>query len=104
MAYGADSMAGKILAIFFPIWLFITSGFEHSVANMYYIPVGLFIKGNTVYAGLAGLGPEALIGLSWTSFFIDNLLPVTLGNIVGGSVLVGMAYWYSYNKATERNE
>jgi len=104
MAYGADSMAGKILAVFFPIWLFITSGFEHSVANMYYIPVGLFIKGNTVYAGLAGLGPEALAGLTWVSFFIDNLIPVTLGNIVGGSILVGMAYWYSYNKAAERNQ
>lgn len=99
IATGAETMAGKILAIFFPIWLFITSGFEHSVANMYYIPAGIMAKANEAYLTLANLSPEALSHLTWGGFFINNLLPVTLGNIVGGGLLVGMAYWYSYKKA-----
>ncbi len=99
MAYGAESMVGKIFAIFFPIWLFITSGFEHCVANMYYIPAGIMIKSNESFAELSHLTQEAINSLTWNSFFIQNLLPVTLGNIVGGGVFVGMAYWYSYKKA-----
>jgi formate/nitrite transporter len=99
MAFGADTMAGKILAIFFPIWLFITSGFEHSVANMYYIPAGIMAKANESFCQLSGLSDGALASLTWLSFFKDNLLPVTLGNIVGGGILVAMAYWYSYKKA-----
>ncbi len=98
LSYGADTMAGKILAIFFPIWLFITSGFEHSVANMYYIPAGILIKNSELYVGLAGLGKDALTNLTWSGFALSNLLPVTLGNIVGGGVFVGIAYWYAYKK------
>jgi formate/nitrite transporter len=96
---GAESMAGKILSIFFPIWLFITSGFEHSVANMYYIPAGIMIKSNETFAQLSGLSSEALASLTWGSFAVNNLIPVTLGNIVGGGIFVGMAYWYAYKKA-----
>lgn len=96
---GADTMAGKILSIFFPIWLFITSGFEHSVANMYYIPAGIMIKANASFAELSRLSAEALNTLTWSSFIVQNLIPVTLGNIVGGGVFVGMAYWYVYKKA-----
>lgn len=92
-------MAGKILGIFFPIWLFITSGFEHSVANMYYIPAGLFIKDNPAFLELAGLYSSELVHLSWAGFFINNLIPVTLGNIVGGGLFVGIFYWYAYKKA-----
>jgi formate/nitrite transporter len=96
---GAETMTGKIFSIFFPIWLFITSGFEHSVANMYYIPAGLLIKSNDTFAGLSGLTQDALASLSWGSFALHNLIPVTLGNIVGGGIFVGMAYWYAYKKA-----
>lgn len=96
---GAETMAGKILSIFFPIWLFITSGFEHSVANMYYIPAGILAKSNETFAQLSGLSPEALNSLTWSSFTVDNLIPVTLGNIIGGGIFVGMAYWYAYKKA-----
>lgn len=96
---GAETMAGKIFAIFFPIWLFITSGFEHSVANMYYIPAGILAKSNETFAQLSGLSPEALNSLSWGSFAVNNLIPVTLGNIVGGGIFVGMAYWYAYKRA-----
>ncbi|HWQ80320.1 MAG TPA: formate/nitrite transporter family protein [Anaerovoracaceae bacterium] len=99
IASGADTMAGKIFSIFFPIWLFITSGFEHSVANMYYIPAGILVKANTAFAELSGLTPEALDSLTWGSFAVHNLIPVTLGNIVGGGIFVGMAYWYVYKKA-----
>ena len=99
LSYGAKDMAGKILGIFFPIWLFITSGFEHSVANMYYIPAGLFIKDNPAFLELAGLYSSELVHLSWAGFFINNLIPVTLGNIVGGGLFVGIFYWYAYKKA-----
>ncbi len=96
---GADTMTGKIFSIFFPIWLFITSGFEHSVANMYYIPAGIMIKANSSFAELSRLSVEALNSLTWNSFIVHNLIPVTLGNIVGGGVFVGMAYWFVYKKA-----
>lgn len=99
ISYGAESMTGKIFAIFFPIWLFITSGFEHSVANMYYIPAGIMIKTNASYAQLAHLSRDVIDSLTWSSFFVNNLIPVTLGNIVGGGIFVGMAYWYTYKKA-----
>nr|WP_315019515.1 formate/nitrite transporter family protein [uncultured Aminipila sp.] len=99
LSYGADTMAGKILGIFFPIWLFITSGFEHSVANMYYIPAGIMAKANESFVELSHVSAEALNQLTWSGFFIDNLIPVTLGNIVGGGIFVGIAYWFVYKKA-----
>lgn len=95
---GADTMAGKIMSIFFPIWLFATSGFEHSIANMYYIPAGIFAKENISFASLSNVAPEVLANLNWTGFFLDNLLPVTLGNAVGGGIFVGLAYWIIYKK------
>ena len=108
MAASAKSAAGKIAGIFFPIWLFITSGFEHSVANMYYIPAGLFIKGNAdYYAGALSIGASAasLEGLNWGSFLLGNLLPVTLGNMIGGIIFVGMAAFLSFSvRRTERKE
>ncbi|MDR1778363.1 MAG: formate/nitrite transporter family protein [Clostridiales Family XIII bacterium] len=107
IAFAADSVAGKVWGIFFPIWLFVTSGFEHSVANMYYIPAGLFAKSVQVADGLSyadravadlHLAQSTLDGLTWGSFFANNLLPVTLGNIVGGGLFVSLAYLYSYRK------
>lgn len=99
LSYGADTMAGKIFGIFFPIWLFITSGFEHSVANMYYIPAGILAKANEHFVELSHVSTEALNQLTWNGFFIHNLIPVTLGNIVGGGIFVGIAYWFVYKKA-----
>jgi formate/nitrite transporter len=99
MAAGAKDVAGKVLAIFFPIWLFVASGFEHSVANMYYIPAGILAKANGDWVNAAlsmGVTPEALEGLNWVSFFTRNLIPVTLGNILGGAFFVGGVYWLSY--------
>ncbi|MDR1924579.1 MAG: formate/nitrite transporter family protein [Planctomycetaceae bacterium] len=100
MAAGTNNAIGKIFAIFFPIWLFITSGFEHSVANMYYISAGLLAKTNFVWLGAAArITPLELIeSLTWTNFFWANLLPVTLGNIVGGGLFVAIAYYIAYSK------
>ena len=96
MAYGAKDMAGKVLVIFFGIMLFITSGFEHSIANMYYIPAGILAKGNVDWVSASHLSQVALDGLNWQTFLWNNLLPVTVGNILGGAVFVGAAYWFVY--------
>ena len=103
MAYATKSLAGKILAIFFPIMLFITSGFEHCVANMYYIPAGMLASMNPTYVENAmaiGVSAEAMDALTMQGFFVSNLLPVTIGNIIGGSIFVASAYFLAYrNKA-----
>lgn len=110
MASAAKDITGKLLAIFFPIWLFITSGFEHSVANMYYIPAGILAKINPVWAEQAltlGVTQEKLAHLTWGSFILNNAIPVTLGNIVGGCVFVGMMYWLGFlykSKSSRINE
>ena len=104
MAYGAKDMVGKIFAIFFPIWLFITSGFEHSIANMYYIPAGIWAKTNPAWVAESHLTPAALANLNWGTFFINNLIPVTLGNIVGGSLFVAGIYWFVYIKNDTNKE
>ena len=101
MASASKDIAGKILAIFFPIWLFITSGFEHSVANMYYIPAGILAKANEEFAKAAislGVSAEQIANLNWGTLFTKNLIPVTLGNIVGGVFFVGTIYWFVYLK------
>ena len=99
LSFASESFIGKIFGIFFPIWLFVMSGFEHSVANMYYIPAGIFGKANEAFVAASGAAPEALSSLTWGGFFVSNLIPVTLGNIVGGGIFVAMAYWYSFKKA-----
>jgi len=90
MATAARDIPGKLLSCYVPIMTFVTSGFEHSIANMYFIPTGLMIaqrRGNSDPA------------LTWSAFLVDNLLPVTLGNIVGGVVFVACAYWYVHAPA-----
>jgi formate/nitrite transporter len=98
VSYGAEDMAGKILAIFFIIGLFITSGFEHSVANMYYIPAGILAKANPAWAEASHLSAEQLSALNWQTFITKNIIPVTLGNIAGGSFMVGILYWLSFKR------
>lgn len=95
MAFAAKSVGGKILGLYFPIMLFVLEGFEHSVANMYYIAIGLFCKTVPAYAQAALDAGKSLDALTWGNFFAKNLLPVTLGNIVGGCC-VGLVYWYVY--------
>jgi formate/nitrite transporter len=92
MALSARQTVGKIFAIFFPIMAFVAIGFEHCVANMYFVPIGIFLSS---WAGLAPAGMD-VSSITWGTFFINNLVPVTLGNIIGGSVFVGLGYWGAY--------
>lgn len=94
MATAARDIPGKLMACYVPIMAFVTSGFEHSIANMYFIPAGLF---------LAGATGRLEAGLTWSGFFIDNLLPVTLGNILGGVVFVAFAYWFVHRNAVGKS-
>lgn len=80
MAIASDDIAGKILAIWFPIMAFVALGFEHSVANMFFIPAAIFVTGK----------------VTWGAFIVNNLIPVTLGNILGGAFFVGILYWFVY--------
>ncbi|MBE6064053.1 formate/nitrite transporter family protein [Clostridium cochlearium] len=98
LAFAAKSMTGKILGIFFPIWLFVTSGFEHSIANMYYIPAGILAKSNINWVTASYVTSEKLGTLNWNSFIFNNLVPVTIGNIIGGTIFVGVVYWFVYLK------
>jgi len=97
LTYGAHTTTDKILAIIPPIAAFVAAGFEHSVANMYFISIGLLVKSDDDF--VAGLDPGTspdLSGLTWESFFLDNLLPVTIGNVIGGALMVGAVYWLVY--------
>ena len=85
----AQDTGGKILGLVAPIFVFVIAGFEHCVANMYYIPAGIFANMNAAYTGMIADAGINTVVLNWGAFFIDNLIPVTLGNIVGG-VLVGL--------------
>ncbi|MCL2496464.1 MAG: formate/nitrite transporter family protein [Clostridiales bacterium] len=96
MSYAADTVGGKIAAVYLPIALFVLTGFEHSVANMYYIPAGLLAAQNAGWAAQAAQAGVELSQLSIAGFVMNNLLPVTLGNIIGGALCVGTPYWYVY--------
>ena len=99
MATGADSSIGKIFAIFFPIWMFVTCGFEHCIANMYAIPAGIFASSNPAFVALSGVSAEALSNLTWVGMAINNLVPATIGNIIGGGFFVATMYWLGLKKS-----
>ncbi len=99
MSFGAKDGVSKAACIFFPIWVFIASGFEHSIANMYYIPAGIIAKFSPLYVSKAlGLGASqaGIDSLNVVRMFTRNLIPVTIGNIIGGCMFVGLAYWFVY--------
>lgn len=96
LTYSGRSVADKIFAIIFPITAFVAAGFEHSVANMYLIPMGLLIKTDQTFLAKIGKTAADYDSLTWYDFFITNLVPVTIGNIIGGAVLVGVIYWVAY--------
>lgn len=101
MAVCAKDVTGKLLVSFFVILLFVTAGYEHCVANMYYITAGIFAKMNSSYVTVAmqqyNISMEQLDILNIKSMFINNLLPVTIGNIIGGSCFIGLPFYY-FNK------
>ena len=96
MALAGRSVIDKVVVIVFPISAFVAAGFEHSIANMYIIPLAMLVK----TFGTAGSSTDAV---SWVGFF-SNLVPVILGNLIGGSVLVGLVYHVIYRSAPIRNE
>ena len=93
LSTGAQTTVGKIFAIFFPICLFVTAGFEHCVANMFFIPAGIFAKESELFLSISGIGSEDLSNLTWGGMLVNNMLPVTVGNIIGGAVCVAMGYY-----------
>ena len=93
MALAARQTIGKIFAIYFPIMAFVAIGFEHVVANMYFIPAGIFLHN---WAGIAAPASFDPASLNWISFLWKNMVPATIGNIIGGGVFVGMSYWGAY--------
>jgi len=96
MAVASRDIVSKIWSCFFPIMAFVASGFEHCVANMYFIPAGIFAKAFPKAVELSGLAPTQLDGLNWGSMWTQNLISVTLGNMLAGAVFVGVAYYYVY--------
>jgi len=98
MTFSARTTTDRILAVVPPITAFVAAGFEHSIANMYFIPIGLFIKAGAPASFWETTGKSAAdyANLTWGNFFVNNLIPVTLGNIIGGAVLVGAVYWFVY--------
>lgn len=106
LCFSARSVVDKIAAIVFPVTAFVAAGFEHCVANMYFIPAGLLIKYGAPQGFWTTIGktPSDFAQLTWTGFLWNNLLPVTLGNMIGGVVLVGLGYWYAYLRTKETDK
>ena len=98
MAACSRRIIGKIFAIFFPIMIFVASGYEHCVANMFFIPEGIFTKTLPSVVAASNLSSEALANLTWQGFVVNNLIPATLGNIVGVVVFVVLLFWMAYLK------
>ncbi len=96
-AYCAKDIAGKVLGAYVPIVFFVICGFEHCIANMYYIPAGLFANSVPKYAELAANAGIDVSSLTWQNFFAGNLLPVTIGNIIGG-IGFALIMWYAHEK------
>jgi formate/nitrite transporter len=98
LATAGRSVIDKVLAIMLPISAFVAAGFEHSIANMYFIPMGMLIKNKAGLATTAGLSTSQMASLDMRGL-LTNLAASTLGNIVGGAVLVGLVYWFVYLRA-----
>ncbi|MGL6108118.1 formate/nitrite transporter family protein [Romboutsia sp.] len=104
MTYAAKDVTGKLLAGFFGIFLFVCTGFEHSVANMAYLFAGLFNKTNPAFLEAAHKTAADAASINIPSIFVDNLIPVTIGNIIGGAVFVAGAYYFLYVNKDETSE
>ena len=94
----ADDLIGKFFGIWFPIMAFVSTGFEHCVANMYFIPAGLFTAPFLSADQIAAIGAEKVASLTWVTMWTNNIIVVTIGNIVGGMFFVGVIYWVAFRK------
>ncbi|MCJ7583409.1 MAG: formate transporter FocA [Anaerolineales bacterium] len=103
LTFSARSVVDKISAIIFPIAAFVAAGFEHSVANMYFVPFGLIIKAfDPGFVATAAEHGIELSKLTWSAFLVRNLIPVTIGNIIGGALLVAAVYWSIFLRRKEK--
>ena len=98
MCFSARTTVDRVLSIVPPIAAFVAAGFEHSIANIYFIPMGLFIKAGAPDSFWRAIGKTAadFPELTWSNFLVGNLVPVTIGNIIGGSIMVAAVYWFVY--------
>jgi len=103
LCFSARTVTDKILAIIFPITAFVAAGFEHSIANMYFIPMGILMAGQPAVIDAAGATAQGVANLNWIGF-AANLVPVTIGNIIGGSILIGSIYWLTYRRSKRSTE
>lgn len=97
LSLSAKDLAGRVLGAYLPVAFFVICGLEHCIANLYYIPAGLFAKAVPSYRALAGEAGIDLSALTWGNFLLRNLLPVTVGNIIGGTG-IGALYWYCHGQ------
>ena len=107
MCYSARSTVDRVFTIIPPITGFAAAGFEHCIANIYFIPIGLFIKAGAPDSFWTSIGKTAadFPNLTWEKFFVGNLLPVTIGNMIGGTIMVAAVYWFVYlRKSSEQKE
>jgi formate/nitrite transporter len=102
LCFSARTVVDKIMAIIFPITAFVAAGFEHSIANMYFIPIGILMAGQPSVLQAAGLTTANVANLNIMGL-INNLIPVTIGNIIGGGILVGVVYWTTYLRQDQVN-
>lgn len=98
MSYSGHTLTDKIVVMLLPIGMFVASGFEHSIANMFLIPLAIVIRNfaSPEFWHSINATPEQFPSLTMSNFIIDNLIPVTMGNIIGGGLLVGLTYWIIY--------
>lgn len=97
-AAASTEVIGKVVALWFPTMAFVALGMEHCIANMFFVPLGIFTGTDARYIALVNAGEAKALAVGWSDFFINNLVPVTLGNIVGGAVLVGILYLLANHK------
>nr|WP_113867051.1 formate transporter FocA [Brenneria salicis]NMN91376.1 formate transporter [Brenneria salicis ATCC 15712 = DSM 30166]RBP61784.1 formate transporter [Brenneria salicis ATCC 15712 = DSM 30166]RLM30471.1 formate transporter FocA [Brenneria salicis ATCC 15712 = DSM 30166] len=105
MSYSGRTLTDKMFAMILPVAMFVASGFEHSIANMFMIPMGIVIKNFAAPEFWQGIGmvPSQFEHLTVGNFIIDNLIPVTIGNIIGGGLLVGLTYWVIYLRGGDKH-
>jgi formate/nitrite transporter len=98
MCFAARTTIDRVATAMLPIAAFVAAGFEHCIANIYFIPIALFIKAGAPASFWTAIGkaPADYPALTWENFLLANLLPVTLGNMIGGSVMVAAVYWFIY--------
>jgi len=106
MSYSGRTLTDKMLAMVLPVAMFVASGFEHSIANMFMIPMAIVIRdfASPEFWQAAGASAEQFSSLTVSNFIVDNLIPVTLGNIIGGGILVGLTYWVIYLRGGDKHQ